>query len=69
MFQAKFVVSVQVLNISLLKQVDVDQLTAVGSNCQVFKAETIFILWMLDTHDNVFDSDSEFSIVIISWLV
>ena len=47
----------------------VNQVSAVGAYRQVLPAKEIVMLRMLLDHDDVFDSDSELSILVVAWLI
>lgn len=47
----------------------VDELSRVGCYGEVFEAEAVVVGWVVLDHNDVFDSDSEFSVVVVAWFV
>jgi hypothetical protein len=69
LFKALFVVFVEVGQHVWGEEGGLDQFSAVGGHGQVFEAVEVFESLVLLDHDYVFDSDSEFAIVVVAWLV
>lgn len=69
LFEASLVELVEVIDLIWGKELLVNQVSAVGCTREVVPAEMIFDGWVVLNHLNVFDSDTELSVLIVSWLV
>jgi len=54
---------------ALFNDTGIDEVSLVRGNGQVLKNEAVFELSMLLDHDYIFDSNSKFTIVVVSWLI
>jgi len=60
---------VDVLSHVWAEQVGVDQVTSIGSDGEVLPAVVVGVLGMLLNHNDVFDPDTELSIVVVARLI
>ena len=68
-FEAFLVEFVDIVDHTLFHDAGIDELSAVWCCGKILKDVSVIELWMLLDHDNVFNSDTEFSVLIVSWFV
>ena len=61
--------SVDVIEGTLLDDAGGDEVSLIGCDGQVLENEAVLELLVLLYHHHVLDSDSEFAVVVVSWLV
>lgn len=69
LFEASLMELVEVVDLIRRKELLVNQVSTVGCRCEVVPAEVILDGWVFLAHLDVFDSDTELSTLIVSWLV
>lgn len=67
--EAFLVMGINVIDQVFLKDRGVDELPAVWSHGQVLEAESVLVLLVLLNHHHVFNSDSEFAVLVVAWLI
>ena len=60
---------IQVVEGALLNDAGIDEVSLVRCNSEVLENEAVCMLSVLLDHYYIFDSNSEFTIVVVSWLI
>merc|ERR1712146_767022 len=72
LFQALLMELIDILAILSRKNINIDQFATIRSDCKILKVVPFvphFFFPMLLYHDHIFDSEAEFAVLVVSWLV